>query len=273
MRSSTSALPQSRTLMRGLILGDKYAKEAAQEMTGREVGTGTSALAALNDAGALWTVEKALSYQMHPKDGFVPVPNTEHVRRSDNYHVTGTVSSSYAVFQNRQMGEWADLLVDVAESEHVGAVVTHGGRRVMVLLKLRPSQLAESIGDNVIPTMVVGTGHDGSTSLFAAVMGFREICTNTLHWSFGATRSVKIRHTRNMDFQVAEARRALNLAERWSESFDKEIERLLDIEVNRAKAEELLEQVWPITDEELKPRTRSNNEGIHAGIQIGRAHV
>jgi phage/plasmid-like protein (TIGR03299 family) len=275
MRQSTSAIPQSRTLMRGLILGDKYAKEAAQEMAGKEMGIGKSAVAALNDAGALWEVETRPAYFEMPGEGFLPSGSMWVTRTDTNRPVTPeSVSKTYQTFQNRAMGEWADLLVDLTSTNHVGAVVVNGGRKVMVLIRLQASQVAyENLGEHVIPTMAVGTGHDGGTSLFASTMAFEQVCANTLHWSIpNLTRSVSIRHTRNMEIQIAEAQRALNLAETWSKGFDDEIRLLLDQEVSYVRAEQLLETVWPTAEaEDLHERTRTNRIYAHNGVMEARA--
>jgi phage/plasmid-like protein (TIGR03299 family) len=278
MRTSSSAIPQSRTLMRGLMLGDKYAKEAAEEMVGKEIGTGKSAVAALNDAGALWDVELREAFYLDPRaKAYAAQPNSFWVTRTDtDQPITGsTVSGAYQPFQNRAMGEWADLLVDLASPDHVAAVTVNGGQKVMVLIKLTASQVAFSVGQDVTPVMAVGTGHDGGTSLFASTMAFQQVCANTLHWAVPkTTASIRIRHTRSMEIQVAEAQRALNLATTWSEGFDRELEHLLETEVTYLKAAQLLEAEWPTSeDEDIQPRTRTNRVQAHNGVMAVRANI
>lgn len=278
MRISSSAIPQSRILMRGLMLGDKYAKEAAEEMAGKEIGTGRTAVAALNDAGALWDVEMRPAYYLDPNaKAYAEQDNAFWVTRTDtDKPITGkTVSGAYQPFQNRAMGEWADLLVDLASPDHVAAVTVNGGEKVMVLIKLTPSQVAFSVGQDVTPVMAVGTGHDGGTSLFASTMAFQQVCANTLHWSLPKlTSSIRIRHTRTMEIQVSEAQRALNLATTWSEEFDRELTRLLETDVTYLDAAQLVEAEWPTAeDEDIAPRTRTNREQAQNGVMAVRANI
>ena len=74
-----------------------------------------------------------------------------------------------------------------------------------------------------------------------------------------------------MAIQIAEAQRALNLAETWSQGFDDEIRMLLDQEVTYVRAEQLLETVWPTNEEDLHERTRTNRIYAHNGVMEARA--
>jgi phage/plasmid-like protein (TIGR03299 family) len=242
------------------LLGDKYANEAVIRELGMDglVGTGSTALQALSDAKALWTVEKAPAFYHHDRDGFLPQNNTFWITRDDTGRpVTGaTVSSRYQTFQNFALGEWADLLVDTGEASKVSAMVLDGGGRVMLFIQLAPSQTLERLEQGLKPCLIVGTSHDGSGSLFASTMAFREVCVNTLHHSIPQmTRSIRIRHTKSMAIEVSEVQRALNLAETWSEAFDKEVAALLDAEVSPAKARQVVETIWPTDPDEDSPRT------------------
>ena len=83
-------------------------------MAGKEMGTGRTALAALQCAGALWEIETRPAYFEMPGEGFLPSGSMWVTRTDTNRPVTDqSVSKSYQTFQNRAMGEWADLLVDV----------------------------------------------------------------------------------------------------------------------------------------------------------------
>lgn len=198
-----------------------YVGQPAWHGLGKVVPEDFSPLQGLELADLEWTVEQEpLLYQPMDADewGLVdPVPVTTHVAnvRSDTREILGVVSSGYTVVQNHTMAEFCDSLGLVEDSpvrcETVGSI--GGGRKTWFLLRGKSFDVAK--GDSIYPYVLVSNGHDGSSSFRVTPTTVRVVCSNTLHAVIPRDDSVTqgaaivLRHSRNVNDRVEEARQAL----------------------------------------------------------------
>jgi phage/plasmid-like protein (TIGR03299 family) len=124
------------------------------------------------------------------------------------------VGPGYQVIQNQELADFANALLKVeggVKFESAGALFDG---RIVWMLAAVPDKAFHVDGDNgdVMPYIVLRTGHDGLTAFTSAPTPVRVVCANTLNMAMaGAKSSFVIRHTVNALDRVEAARKALSL--------------------------------------------------------------
>ncbi len=169
------------------------------------------------DAGLDWEVVKQPLYtEAVGKPGtYIAVKDRVAVVRSVDNHVIGTVGATYQPIQNEEVFDFADALLSTGETvrfETAGAL--YDGRVVWALASV-PERGIKIDGDpqgEIMPYLVLSTGHDGLRALQVTFSPTRVVCANTLNMALRGSKNVfKIRHTVNAMNKVAEARSALRV--------------------------------------------------------------
>jgi phage/plasmid-like protein (TIGR03299 family) len=193
--------------------------------------------------------------EVFTKEKLVIAKDLRDVRRLDTDAVLGTVKGQYNLLSNREAFAFADHLVDDGEAAFVAAGSQRGGKRVLMVMELLQGSVLVDGEDPVNKFLLLRTGHDGGTPLTASVIPFRFQCSNALP---RATRqaqwSWKITHTGTMTNRIEEARETLRLTHKYDEEWEREMRRLLDIQVSDDRAHTV------IKDAVLKVKTQSSEK-------------
>lgn len=167
--------------------------------------------------------------------------------------VLGVVGQRYNVFQNEQLFEFADNILDGARWETAGSI--KNGTVVFGSLALERETILDpnGVSDQVNSYLLVHTSHDGSLSVQASVTPVRVVCQNTLNMALrGVKQSYKVRHTQTVEGRVTAAREALGLAHKFMDEFDKEMADLISREITEAKFLDIVTTLYPKPEENGK---------------------
>ena len=167
--------------------------------------------------------------------------------------VLGVVGERYKVVQNEELFSFADNLLDGGRWETAGSI--KNGTVVFGSLALDREVVLDPKGatDKVNTYLLVHTSHDGSLAVQASVTPVRVVCQNTLNMALGGVKqSYKIRHTQTVQGKVAAAREALGIAHKYLDEFDKQAQELITKEINDQKFFEIITNVYPKPEENVK---------------------
>ena len=129
-----------------------------------------------------------------------------------------------------------------------------GGRTVFITIAL-PGDVTIA-GDVHVPRLVWVTSMDGTIATRAVATFVRAVCTNTIRASFRSARtSWAARHTSSLAGRTDDARRALQLVWKVSDTFRAEVEALTRQTITDAQVDQVLTGLWP-DDPTATARTR-----------------
>jgi phage/plasmid-like protein (TIGR03299 family) len=170
-----------------------------------------------------------------------------------NPDVLGVVGSRYKVYQNEEMYDFADALLDGARWETGGSLkdgtVVFGSLALERETVLDPNGVADVVKNYIL----VSSSHNGSTALQASITPTRVVCANTLAVALqGTKQSFKIRHTQSMDGKVVQAREALGLTHKYLDEFDKLAKAMIETEINDKVWYDIIKTAYPKPDTDAK---------------------
>jgi phage/plasmid-like protein (TIGR03299 family) len=212
-----------------------------------------SATEILKFSGQLYTVDLMPTPHPNPVTGLSEIiPGTFTSYRTDTGAPLGVVGNRFTPLQNMEAYSMLDELTGYMPTETAGTF--DGGRRTFVTAKA-PDDLIldpDGIADAIKQYVAIINRHDGRGSLTAFTTPWRIRCKNTEGLAVaGATRSIKIRHTRNALSKVAEARQVLGLARDYYAAFAKEETALIHTEFPSNQVDALINQVWDKDQDEI----------------------
>jgi phage/plasmid-like protein (TIGR03299 family) len=155
--------------------------------------------------------------------GFVAV-----VRQSDDACL-GLVSPSYHVFQNADMVQVTDAVLDECGAHYHTAGSLYGGQLVWTLAKFDKTIHVKGDGSPIEDYLLALTGHDGRHQLTFVNTNVRVWCGNTASAALrGASNRIGLRHTPGMGARIGEIRSALDLHFRYAETLESFLNDLAD---------------------------------------------
>ncbi len=134
------------------------------------------------------------------------------------YDALGVVGNEYSILQNEEMAEFGKLLN--ATPETAGSI--NGGKTVFVAYRIDTDLVIDENGANDVINqyMLLYTSHDGSSKFVVAITPVRVVCQNTLTIAKrGMKPVVEISHSKNMNANVAEAKKAMDLQVKYTTKF------------------------------------------------------
>lgn len=169
------------------------------------------------DAGLLWGVHKQPLYTVavdNPTQYIAVDSRVAIVRDTDN-RVLGTVGPTYQPIQNDELFEFADALLKADDAVRFETAGSLYGGRVVWALAVAPEKAIKIDGDpqgDIMPYLVLATGHDGLRAMQVTFSPTRVVCANTLNMALrGSKNVVSIRHTVNAMSKVDAAKAALRI--------------------------------------------------------------
>lgn len=217
--------------------------------------TKTEALAA---AGS-FEVEKV---PLQTSDGLV-LPNHYATVRVDTREPLGVVGRSYKVLQEAELAEFADALVDSGEAKYETGGHMRGGAWFFLSMELDHLNISVPGDPSDLRTyLLLMTSHDGSKPASWHVTNVRTVCKNTADLAKAGAKSwYRFRHIGSLNGKVEQARQALGIAFRDTETVKAITERLALTRVVDAQVRDILAAAWPVRsadgDEERERQTRN----------------
>ena len=93
------------------------------------------------------------------------------------------------------------------------------------------------------------TSYDGTWKFGTAMSGVRVVCANTAAAAFAnAAAKWSTKHTKNARSRIDEARRTLKLAYAYADTFESEMNELLEQEFTKGQFEDMVKSLFPKTD-------------------------
>jgi phage/plasmid-like protein (TIGR03299 family) len=197
------------------------------------------------------------------------------VRRTSDCRVLGVVGPRYAPLQNKDAFAWFQPFLDVREAALHTAGSLRNGSRIWVLAKLNRDPLVVAEGDEVEKYLLLSHGHDGSLAVRCGFTPIRVVCANTLAMAHGsgASRLIRVKHTKDIHENLANIREIMNLANAEFEASAEQYRRLARKNVNQADLRKYVKRVLKIeSEEDFSARSRNIVEEIVRLAEAGRGN-
>lgn len=207
----------------------------------------------LRKSGLNWTVDLVPIYADALPNTNAPqveVEGRHGVQRSSDGKILGVVGDVWQPVQNSEGFALIEDFMqgDTAWIEAAGSL--NGGSKVWIL-----AHMAEDVqiaGEDIYRYVLFTNGHDGRTSVTAAMTDVRVECANLLAFALaGAKRQISVRHTVKATERLAEAKRILGLRDLYSEELAKQGEWLVKNEMSDKAFNSFLETLMPIEEDHV----------------------
>lgn len=219
-----------------------YTREKPWHGLGTYVAEAPTSAEALRLSGLDWTVEQRPVYL---ENAAVPVPNYKANVRDRDGKVLGIVTDRYQVVQNSDAFSFTDELIG-GDVRYETAGSLREGKKIWLLAKMPAAKVA---GDDVEPYLCFSNTHDGSGAVKVCMTPVRVVCQNTLNLALSsAKRSWAMKHVGDMTAKLDEARRTLELADRYMMHLDGAALQLANVTVTDEKLEKLLNEMFPLKE-------------------------
>lgn len=184
------------------------------------------------------------------------------VRNSDN-KVLGVVGNRYTPIQNIECFDFLDTVLDDSSARYETAGSLYGGKIVWMLVNLGKDIVVGE--DKTVPYLLLTNSHDGSTAIKGMTTPIRVVCANTLSLALkDNVTSFGFRHTNNVHTKIDQARKLLELNYKYIDTFQEEVEKLIDQQVSRDRFEEIIDSTFPV----VAPNEENTNS-----LQVQRSAV
>jgi phage/plasmid-like protein (TIGR03299 family) len=160
----------------------------------------------------------------------------------------------YTTVQNEQFVEMADFATDGdARSEVMGWY--RGGRNVFMSFTLGDNIVLDPEGqaDEIGRFLHLFGSHDGTSGIVACTSNLRLACQNQITSAkHSALSTFKMRHTTNVEGRMLDVRQALGIAFKANDAFEKEMQALIEVEMNAAKFWNLVQNIYPKPEKDVR---------------------
>jgi len=196
------------------------------------------------------------------------------VRRTSDGRILGVVGDRYTILQNRDAFAWFQPFLDAKEAALHTAGSLRQGSRVWVLAKLNRDPLVIAPGDEVEKYLLLSHSHDGSLAVRVGWTPQRVVCSNTLAMahSSDASKLIRVKHTRDVQENLANIRETMNLANQAFEATAEQYRFLARKSINQADLQRYVKLVLKVEDD---ASTRMSNivEEIVALAESGKGNT
>lgn len=175
---------------------------------------------------------KFITYRDHAKHGLTAL---------------GVVGNRYTPIQDSDAFEFLNYLADESGAVFETAGALGHGERVFMSMKF-PESMKLANGQDLVDNYIVAVNsHDGTTSFNVVVTPVRVVCQNTVRLALRkATNKVSLRHTANATQKVQQARDTLGIVFKYQEEFQREVDRLLAVDMSEQDFSKFVETLVPL---------------------------
>lgn len=237
-----------------------YVREKPWHGLGTRVEEAPTSEEALELAGLNWEINGLPIYMANGTEIKGYKANT---RSSDN-SVLGVVSDKYQIVQNKAAFDFTDAMIDEGMTyETAGSL--RGGKQIWLLGRMPEKYI---LGDKFENYICFTNTHDGTGAVRACMTPVRVVCNNTLNMALqGAFRSWSTVHRGDLTRRIDEARKTLQLADRYMVKLDEEADKLANAKMSDETIEAVLEQMFPLATDATQ-RQKDNAEKAKQDITI-----
>lgn len=232
-----------------------YVKDSERDVPwhglGTPVATAMTSGEALELAGLDWKVEPRPIYNSKG----VEIPNYKANTRTSDDSVLGIVSDRYTIVQNIDAFEFTDTLIG-GDVRYDTAGSLKNGKKIWLLAKIPEINILE---DKIDPYICFTNTHDGSGAVRVAVTPVRVVCENTLNFALqSASRSWSTKHMGDVKSKLEEARKTLELTERYLYNLNEAALNLYSKHISPYALEKLYNELFPLdSDDTLRKQNTS----------------
>lgn len=218
---------------------------------GKPVNGVATAAEAIQEAGLDWSVEKRPVYAQRAGGVYEQIMDRFEVCRVEDEKTLGIVGKDYKPIQNAEAFEFFDNLVDSGEAKYDTAGSLSGGKRIWLAAQIGDDwQVAGQDSHRMWLSLL--SSHDGSKSLSAITGLIRIVCANTEQMAIrGAKSSWTMTHRSTLEGKVSEARDALKLSLKYKDAFEKEVEKMMRVQVSVDQFRAMMTDVLPAQKRQL----------------------
>lgn len=183
------------------------------------------------------------------------------VRTSDN-HPYDVVSDEFEIVQNRDAFDFVNFMG--SDVRFVKAGETQSG--MVYIIGALPE--VNILGDAFTPYVLFRNGFNGKTKITAAISPLRIVCQNQFNFAFkNAQNAITIRHVRNAEAKLEEARETLRMTADYMEALTEMAERFAAMKISGPQMERVVKYLFPIPeDTAINPFKRKNLEDQRAAF-------
>ncbi len=216
-----------------------YTGEIPWHKLGTMVQSSMSAREMMVAASMDWTVGTAPIFL---QDGTV-IPDKAAIMRLDTREVFDIASDHYTPIQNHQNADTLDAIIaNGATVETMGAI--DGGRECWALAKV-PKTFEVVSGDKVEAYILLTWGHDGKHGVQGRRTFVRVVCANTMMAAMGSKAAFSVRHSKNAEVRLDDAREALGMVYKEMENTAELFRALANRPLTSTESTTYVEQVFP----------------------------
>jgi phage/plasmid-like protein (TIGR03299 family) len=167
--------------------------------------------------------------------------------RADTGDALGVVGRAYEVFQQRQVFEFLQDLVERYDVVWESAGALRGGRKVFVTMRMPQNIVIDRGGldDEIVLYVAAVNSHDGASSAESVVTPWRIVCGNTERFAVrDAVHRWGIHHTKRGLSSLAEARLTLGLTREYAREFEAEENQLVRTGFLIDDFHQLVDHLW-----------------------------
>lgn len=229
-----------------------------------------------NAAEAL--IEGGLNWEVELRKLVIPFEDGENIEVDDRFAVVrktdrrylGTVGERYEPIQNIQLFSIMDKLLEASDGEvtYETAGSLKNGKVIWMLANM--GEVKVKGFDPIKTWLLCSSSHDGSKTLRIIPTTTRVVCWNTLTLALnihnGKSQEVRIRHTKNANISLEQARNTLGFVKEAHSSFVEEGELLMSRQLKKDKFRELQDLLFPmkklinpLTQKEEDSKTETSN--------------
>lgn len=234
---------------------------------------------ARKEADLLWEPEEALGYVGIPRVGddgpymeYVEMPDHKVIVRNDTGAVLAPAKRTYELITHADMGVVIDTILSDRRYTFDALVSLQGGRKVAAVMELGDPIQIKGDPSETRRYGVMLNSHDGSSACRFIAVNIRVVCMNT--WKFADTvadadgTAYTFRHSagwmKKLDAVAAEAREAMQGAQRQVNQYREVCDALSALQVRKDQVDRFIEEfVYPTSHEhKLSKRALTN---VHDG--------
>lgn len=171
--------------------------------------------------------------------------------RKDAATFLGTVGENYKVIPHSAGFKLIDALVATADGAHYETAGVLG--KGEVVWGLADLNLTTRVGNDISKNYVLfSTGHDGSYSWNLRAVNKRVVCNNTLDIALSerTKASFRVRHTKNAEIRIDEARVALQSLTGDIKSVEQKLQFLAGKKITREGLNSIFDRLFPQTEKD-----------------------
>jgi phage/plasmid-like protein (TIGR03299 family) len=204
-------------------------------------------------------------------------PNNRNICRinpeTGQLDILGQSSAKYGIIQHRALFlEFGEALLGLTAPAVATAGVLFGGKQVFMCWKLPEEISIDGADDTLQLWLLARTSHDRSIPAQVAVTPVRTVCFNTTRWNIAnAVSKMSIRHTRNAQASVDQAREALGMTHKYADQLGAEARQLLATPMSLSQFERTVTAAFGPGEEPSKKAQNEWDSKMAALIELWQA--